>query len=953
MDTPTAALKSAGIDIIWSSEDGGSTILGKAGGNEVIRIAITDTGEYTFTLSGPIDHPDNTIEDVIQFNVGINVFDGQATAESVLTVSIEDDSPIFTYAESGVVDNPVGVPPTPTTVSGDLDFSIGADQPVPPPGSLSLAGNTPPSDLTSSGATVSYYVDPANPDVLIAYTGSDPSITANHVFTLTLNESGSYDFTMLKPVDNTELVTIGSSTSYGSGPTGFQVLLDAAATQDLAVLSGWNWSGSEADRDAWLSSGILNPSLTTQGQVNGSTSGWGINNNNFEGNEIFRIDFDDFDPYDTLTTSPSFNGPNVNFTTIQLTNFTDSNEIAYVVHYTDGTYASASGTILSLAGADHTMTLGEAGKYIDYVEFMAVSGNGKFDLVDVSTVTDSEDLNLNFDITVTDADKDTTTGTLGITVNAMEIPSTPVFIVGSASDDIYGSTASYVQGPGDPGAITGGGSADNLIGDPGGSTLHPGTTANVVLVLDNSGSMGTSISFGGSTITRLQALKNATIDALNDLQASSAQNIRVHIVTFNTNASSLGTFDLTTNGVDDPSALTAAINAVNGISLGSVTNYEAGLQRAINWLAPGGSDPLPNASVNKLLFISDGAPNAALSGNSTTNVVQNLSGQTAINHILGVSSGTSDTISEVNTIEANYGFTIEAIGINVGASALDLLDKVEGATGGDATNITTAEQLTAEVGQLIGSQTLQTAASNDVFSAGDGNDLIFGDALNTDALADANSLTTPDGSGWAVFQQLGWSEAQILDYIHNHQQELATESGRTGGHDTIFAGTGDDIVYGQEGNDTIYGQAGNDTLSGGSGNDILVGGSGDDVMSGGAGSDTFRYVSGDLNNVTEGDTITDFTVANPSVGGDVLDLSDMLSGSGVNSGNLGSHLQIGNIVDNGDGTTTLDLMVNLDGTGTDFTPLATITMSGLAPGEDTEAEILNKLLANNEIKFQP
>jgi len=608
-----------------------------------------------------------------------------------------------------------------------------------------------------------------------------------------------------------------------------------------------------------------------------------------------------------------------------------------------------------------------------------------------------------FTYTIKDGDGDTTTATF--TVQLVE--NTPCLIVGSAQDDTTGSTSLYTYGdPGDgPGVIYGGSGDDILIGDPGGSTLTAGSTANVVLVLDTSGSMDTSIPFDGSSISRLQALKNAVKDALDDLYNSGAENVRVNLIEFNTNAASLGTYDLTIGGVDNATALANAKTAIDSLDADGWTNYEAGLQMASQWISgsatlsatvnnaitfnsnddgaendqaailrdsvnnhialvsgwqsngsvlvdtngntttgwgvEGGSGddelhttealrfdfgafndfdgagnnydnnggfsglpvstatftlydrdgsfmsnntvnfqytvyytdgtnsgptnnnvsssetvtlgvsgkqiayveftvtgtdddeegrvnlnsvtyetkPLTGADVNSVVFVSDGEPNRALdnSGNVIT-----VNAQDAIDHCLGV----DDSTNEVGSIEG-AGFTIEAVGINVDATALGYLDQVEG-PGGDADNITTAEELTAIIGELSGGQIIQDAASNDTIVAGDGNDILFGDVPFTDLLADNEGLTTQEGSGWLVFQQLqakspaDWTEQDIMDYITANHETLATESGRTGGNDLIDGGSGNDIIYGQEGNDTISGGLGNDTLSGGSGADTFV-----------------------------------------------------------------------------------------------------------------------------------
>ncbi len=620
------------------------------------------------------------------------------------------------------------------------------------------------------------------------------------------------------------------------------------------------------------------------------------------------------------------------------------------------------------------------------------------------------------------------------------------FVVGSENDDSGDSGPAWTVPSIGNGEITGGDVNDILIGDPGGAGVGPGDSANIVFVLDTSGSMNESISFNGSTVTRLAALQDGVENSLTALQNSGAENVRVHIVEFNTTASEVGTYDLVTGGVINSSAMTSATSDIGNLDSGGWTNYEAGMHQAQQWITgtqnitpvntqiwsgdansstgsgsndtavilgngsthlalvsgwgsttadlrdangsisggfgvqgggsnsqlntgetlrfdfgafndfdnggpynnagafsgvpvttasfeldddtsggtttfsytihftdgtsisdstlannnvditlagtgtnagklidhvefsvtegtngqvtlqsvtgvPTSSGTLSDAEVNKLVFVSDGEPNYALdnSGNPIS-----VGAQNAIDHIRGI----DDSTNEVGDIEG-AGFIIEAIGINVGETALDYLDQVEGESPGSpgnhaADNVTTAEQLSAVIGELSGGSLIPNAAGNDNISGGDGNDIIFGDALHTDQLADDEGLSTVDGSGWGVFNELengqgavtpDWDRADTIDYIKEHQEELSAESGREGGDDTIDGGAG---------NDTIYGQEGDDTIDGGSGDDTLDGGSGDDTLTGGSGADTFKVAEGD-------DTITDYNQAE----GDIVDISDM------------------------------------------------------------------------------
>lgn len=454
------------------------------------------------------------------------------------------------------------------------------------------------------------------------------------------------------------------------------------------------------------------------------------------------------------------------------------------------------------------------------------------------------------------------TGIVTTTIN----DTTPRFMVGSDGDDIIGSILPFTVPPGGQGSITGAFGDDILSGDPGGSTIEAGSTANIVFVLDTSGSMDDNITFGGNNISRLEGMKLSVIKALEDMGASGADSVLVHIVEFSTDADivDVGTYDITID-----SELQAAIVAVDNITEGGWTNYEAGLVKAYDWITSSGLDaPIVGADINNLIFVSDGKPNRALDNDGQ---VTSTGSTTAMEHVLGTynPSGTDndDNINEVELIE-NEGFTVEAIGINVNTDNLLLLSQVEG-TGGDATNVTTVEELSTVISTLSGATTVHDTVGDDTINGGEGDDLIFGDVFNTDTLAIDQGLSTPEGSGWLVFNQLendplsGWTRADTLDYIIDNQAELATESGRDGGNDVIYGGAGDDIIFAQEGDDFIDGGEGEDEVYGGSGDDTVVYDEDDAVTDGGTGYDslivqgitTLDFSSLDTNGVTNMEVI--------------------------------------------------------------------------------------------------
>ncbi|MFG0381167.1 type I secretion C-terminal target domain-containing protein, partial [Pseudomonas sp. zbq_18] len=96
LNAPTTAVSSGGQSITWTGA-GTGLLIGYAGStsaaNEAIRVSIDNNGNYTVTLSKPLDHGTAGVEDVLQLGIGVTVSDGTRSATSTLTVGIEDDMP--------------------------------------------------------------------------------------------------------------------------------------------------------------------------------------------------------------------------------------------------------------------------------------------------------------------------------------------------------------------------------------------------------------------------------------------------------------------------------------------------------------------------------------------------------------------------------------------------------------------------------------------------------------------------------------------------------------------------------------------------------------------------------------------------------------------------------------------------------------------------------------------
>ncbi|MGS3140269.1 VWA domain-containing protein [Aeromonas sanarellii] len=228
---------------------------------------------------------------------------------------------------------------------------------------------------------------------------------------------------------------------------------------------------------------------------------------------------------------------------------------------------------------------------------------------------------------------------------------------------------------------------------------------------------------------------------------------------------------------------------------------------------------------------------------------------------------------------------------------IDNLGKVTYPPIGQPDIITKPEELNAV---LVGGSVTNTPAEvgSDTVNGGAGNDILFGDAINTDYLpwGEAGNPAKPtdwvDGKGLDGLTQFltlknGYapSTVELYEYIKDNAKSFDVAGDTRGGDDKLYGGLGDDILFGQGGNDELFGEAGNDTLYGGTGNDTLVGGLGNDtligglgndVLEGGEGADTFVWQKGD----TEAGKVAKDYVVDFSTLEDKLDLSDLLDPDG-------------------------------------------------------------------------
>ena len=888
----------------------GNTYTGTANGATVFTLTILPSGAYTFNLLGTLDHADGSDpNDAINLQFGITATDSDGDFDTTtLTIKVLDDG-VTAFDDHNAFDIEAGS--TTGNVITGLNGGPGAaddlsqddtntvtkvafgttEVEVPAGGSATIDGNYGTLEIFSDGSytytlfpgagtgsvTLEHDFDGSVefPDLTegVKYTGTEAlgvlasDITVGHGTTATVtfvSEGAGYSNTMgayvVDPVTGvisatSILFTNGNAITPGDTAT-FDIPAGGGQLGFFIIADGYSHNGGYPGID--FSTGTLSFVNTKTGQpatIHDSAADIALIYTN---------------PHGVETT---LSGP-VYHTTLR-GGSADINPDGEI-HTLSGADTVGDTDTLRI-GFEDLPNLGDT----DYEDFI-------FDLVvnDAVVPGTGDQPTDQFVYTLTDGDGDSDTAILHL--EGLK----PTLIVGENVDDNSTSTVPYEVGDG-TGVITGGKASDILIGDVGGaSQINQEKDYNIVLVLDISGSMGSKT----DPKSKYSLLMNAVKNLIADFHDYNGGDVKVHIVPFSTTALAGGTFEVTTDaGYED------AIRFISNMSnSGGYTNYESALQAAIGWLK--GDQPIDGAETYTY-FVSDGEPNRYV---SNSNSAASGSETESMNQIRGT-DGTNE-IAELKSLSTE----VIGVGINIG-SKINNINEID--SNGISLNIDDPNELSAA---LAGASPLHQLSDvgNDTLVGGDGQDLIFGDAVNTDSLATAYGIDLPPGSGWEVFAQLesgasaaapGWSRADTIEYIRAHAEELAAESTgsgnstRGGGDDVIYGGAGDDIIFGQEGDDVIYGGLGNDVLYGGSG------------------ADSFVFMD-----ANEGvDTIKDFNVAE----GDVLDISNILSGFDPLTDALTNYV---NVVHNGADTV---VQVDVTGTGANFQTIA--VLEGVSVDLDT------------------
>ncbi|WP_372871090.1 VCBS domain-containing protein [Shewanella sp.] len=430
----TDGIAIAGLISVLTWEANGSVLVGKLNGIAVLELSLSgadiaagDTGNVTVTvtlqdnlqhlanelgLNGEEINIDALISGIVIEAVGA---DGSVLSNT-LSVTISDDQ------VDASVSNSAGNNASSTSITGTVTVAgaDGSDNTGNDSFSASLLKNVPDwangatfgdSGLTTAGQTIYYFVDPANPDVLYAYT-SDISAAwgasgtnQDLIFTLSMDPNGgSYTLDM-----QTSITTISQTTAQISSS------IPGGNDEDLFILVNGSVKGSLVSGDDLLCTLTATDSrgATT---VNTSPNGIGVGAGK------------DIGAGETLTLS--FNKAVVGFDNLHFTTNNGSTYNGNVTVTVHGVDANGQPITVTLTGTGATLgnqILAAGVVQFTQLDFMKANGGSDFNLKGFSSSSITVDTNgttLEFVADILDSDGDSSESNFTVQLNATD--STPL-----------------------------------------------------------------------------------------------------------------------------------------------------------------------------------------------------------------------------------------------------------------------------------------------------------------------------------------------------------------------------------------------------------------------------------------------------------------------------------------------------------------------------------------------
>ncbi len=907
--TPTEALYSNGEEISWALDGGNQTLTGSTTtGGTIFTATVDNDGNYTVTLHAPLDHPDVSVEDILSFDIGVNVSDGASSSNGTITVNIEDDMPV-----SGTFNHTLGVPEGMTNVMLIMDHS----------------GSMKGSELVNMKAALI--------EMLNAYRDTGQVavqlVSFGHVGTT---------------VDDGGWVSIDSAITYISG-------LDDSDMDGLAT------NYDEALAEAELAFAEINGKLTGDGVRNVSYflsdgkpspyDSYGINStekaaweeflaaddnkidsfavgfNNADISELQPIAYNGID--DTERPALDATPPNdltdilvgtVTYTIPETSIFGDINSNGFGADGVDGYVLSIdiNGELYTYDVANNRVLDQDSNVIGTGSVFSAETSHGAIIEIDMAAGTYTYTVSVSapmpftegFDCILKDYDGDTSQGTLVLNVNHEEY-SGP-----SAIDEVQMVSPTYASGGlfGEYYAYTQGSDGGNLWNLSDVTPFIENNSADATYIASNlfysAGSSdlaadGHLETFLGSDAASLSVTDPATgTDAIIHIEG----NITLNVGTYNFGVRSDDGYAIYIDGVNV--AMYDGIQSATSRDHSPFTIDQSGAHHIeiIYWDAGGNYVFQPELRL-------DGGSYQHLSAYELQYATQtpgSVHGAVLDNIDFG-----PDGAGQIDSI-AYDGTTYNASDYTSSGNSVDIVT-VNG------------DQLTFNF--LSGEYTFDNsvgAAHTETFivtaSDSDGDSVAFDLRFG---VTEADNILHGDNARAEQFVIDSADDMIIFDFDRFNDTLDIQDNG-------IIVGT-DDTLLGGAGNDALIGGAGSDVLIGGEGNDLLLGGLGHDALTGGEGDDVFMFTA-----ASDGhDTIADFSVdidgdgiddlGLHGFGNDVINLDALFDNLGIASGIREVHAD-----PLGVGDTNTVLRVGYDDGGgytevTDFT----ITLSGVTMADTT------------------
>ncbi|MBL0507784.1 retention module-containing protein [Aeromonas caviae] len=258
------------------------------------------------------------------------------------------------------------------------------------------------------------------------------------------------------------------------------------------------------------------------------------------------------------------------------------------------------------------------------------------------------------------------------------------------------------------------------------------------------------------------------------------------------------------------------------------------------------------------------------------------------------------------------------------------------------TNSTTTDTAKVYVDVQSG-LTLTGSYLDEILIGGSGNDTLNGNAGNDILLGGLGNDTLNGGNGNDTASYFDSAAGVTVTVNGANQNTGGAGTDSLSNMENLVGSMFNDSLTGDGNANVLSGLAGNDILSGGGGDDLLIGGTGSDTLTGGAGKDTFKWMAGDAGGT---DTIKDFTTG---ANGDVLDLSELLSGEHADASTLDHYLTFASGPGSGKSTLTIDL----DGAGSGTTTHTILFDNVDLTAGKSNLQIIQDLLDQGNLKVDP